>query len=127
LSAADERLISDNFLFIIATPKLDEVNLEKALQIAPHIAIWLVRKNQIHVFKSQWIEEHKSGRCRTMQASPEIQPDPPEAGDFLGDEALFDDDSINTEDETSASIEPSDSDANNSSLVVYQEAERCGI
>jgi hypothetical protein len=55
-----------------------------------------------------------------MQASPEIQPAPPEAGDFLGDELLFDDDSINAEDETSASIKPSASDANNlSSQLAY--------
>jgi hypothetical protein len=76
LLAEDERLISGNFLFIIATPKLDEVNLEKALQVALHIAICLVRKDQVNLLKSQWTEDHRSGRHRTMQASLEIQPAP---------------------------------------------------
>jgi hypothetical protein len=68
-----------------------------------------------------------------MQASPEIQPALPDAGDSRGDDTLFDDDSINDEHETSVSIESRASnnrggfsqqgDVNNSSVVVYQEAE----
>jgi hypothetical protein len=101
LPPEDKRLIFSNFLFIIATPKLDEVNLEKALQVAPHIAVWLVRKDQVYPFKSEWTEEHwteehQSVKHRTIQASPEIQPAPPDAGDSQRDDTLFDD-SINDE------------------------------
>lgn len=133
LLAEDERLISSNFLFIIATPKLNEVNLEKALQVAAHITIWLVRKDQVNLFKSQWTEEHQSGRHRTI-ASPKIQPAPPDAGDNLGDDTLFDDDSIDDRSETSVSIESRASDArvslsqhvdaNNSALVVLSALNR---
>jgi hypothetical protein len=50
LSGEEERVLCDNFTFMITAQKLEEIELEKALKA--HIPVWLVPKNEVDFFKS---------------------------------------------------------------------------
>ena len=125
LPEEDERLVCDSLLFIIGTANLNSVDLKIALKLAPDFPIWLIPKDEVNRFKSQWREEHQPWRQRMRRASPKIQSAPPDTGDNLADDTLFGDDS--TDDRDSISIKSLGSargrfsqhiGANNSALVV---------
>ena len=131
LPGEEEQLISDNFQFIIATPKLEKVELETALKVAPHIPIWLVPKSEVDLFKSRWVEDLHLTRRQPAHGSPEIQPAAPDVRDTLGDDSLFDDDSIDDEYMPVVSMEsragdaggasPRRLDPSNAALVVFHD------
>ena len=95
LSEEDERLLCDNFTFMMTARKLSQVELETALKVVPHFPIWLVPKNEVDFFK-RWAEGLHLTRHQPAHGSPQIQPIAPDV-ETLGDESIFDDDSVGDE------------------------------
>ena len=75
--------------------KLAKVGLETALKVVPHFPIWLVPKNEVDSFK-RWVEGLHLTTHQPAHGSPEVQPAAPDV-DTLGDDSIFDDDSVGDE------------------------------
>lgn len=136
LSGEDERLLCDNFTFMMTARKLEKVDLETALKVVPHFPIWLVPKNEGDLFK-RCVEDLHSSR-QPAHGSREIPPAAPDI-DTLRDDSLFDDDSMDDEYTPAVSMEsragdtagesPRRLDPSNSALVVVHDRgyrEGCG-
>jgi hypothetical protein len=120
---------------MITAHKLEEVDLETTLKTAPHIAVWLVPKNEVDIFTSRRVEGLHLTRRQPVHGSPRIQPVAPDV-DTLGENSLFDDDSIGDEYIPAMSIEsgagdaaeesPQRLDPSNSALVAHDRGYREG-